>query len=219
MHEVRPLPRGVPGSHRRSRPVPRDVILDLRQRIDHQRRIPALLDREVRSDGTGPAAGSHGTGLEIAGDVVTERALWACTTCMACLEAYPVGIEHVPIIVQLRRRLVDQGRMEPTLQTALQNLAQQGNSFGKSARMRARWTKGLDFPVKDARKEAVELLWFVGDHASFDERMQSLSQALARVLHRAGVDFGGSSRPIARRRWPWCVGARISTGSGRRSSW
>ncbi|MST31808.1 4Fe-4S dicluster domain-containing protein [Acidimicrobiaceae bacterium USS-CC1] len=172
---------------------PRDVILDLRQWIDRQRRIPAILDREIRPDGTGPAAGAHGpdgTGPEVAGDVVTERALWACTTCMACVEACPVGIEHVPTIVQLRRRLVDQGRMEPTLQTALQNLAQQGNSFGKSARMRARWTKGLDFPVKDARKEAVELLWFVGDHASFDERMQSLSQALARVLHRAGVDFG-----------------------------
>lgn len=163
---------------------PRDLILDLRQWADQQRGIPSLLDREAR-----PGNGAGG-GLEPAGGVIDERTLWACTTCMACVEACPVGIEHVPTIVQLRRSLVDQGRMEPTLQTALQNVAQQGNSFGKSARMRARWTKGLDVAVKDARKEPVELLWFVGDHASFDERMQALSQSLARLLQRAEVDFG-----------------------------
>lgn len=167
---------------------PRDVILDLRQWADRQRRIPAILDREQRSDGSGPL--TKGENVEVAGDVITEAALWACTTCMACVEACPVGIEHVSTIVQLRRRLVDQGRMEPSLQTALQNIAQQGNSFGKSSRMRARWTKALDFSIKDARKEPVELLWFVGDHASFDERMQVLSQTLAKILHRGGVDFG-----------------------------
>jgi Fe-S oxidoreductase/nitrate reductase gamma subunit len=166
---------------------PRDLILDLRQWVDRQGGIPAVLDRESRSDMTGPMSPAT---AEVAGDVIQERTLWACTTCMACVEACPVGIEHVPTIVQLRRRLVDQGRMEPSLQGALQNIAQQGNSFGKSSRMRARWTKGLDFQIKDARKEPVELLWFVGDHASFDERMQVLSQALARLLHRAGVDFG-----------------------------
>lgn len=169
---------------------PRDLILDLRQWVDRQKGIPALLDREVRAEASGPMAGPAGADLEIAGDVIPERTLWACTTCMACVEACPVGIEHVPTIIQLRRRLVDQGRMEPTLQTALQNLAQQGNSFGKSSRMRARWTKALDFQVKDARKEPVGLLWFVGDHASFDERMQGLSQTLARLLYGAGVDFG-----------------------------
>jgi len=166
---------------------PRDLILDLRQWVDTQRKVPALLDREVRPDGTGPASPPS---AEVAGEVIAERTLWSCTTCMACVEACPVGIEHVPLIVQMRRRLVDQGRMEPTLQSALQNIAQQGNSFGKSSRMRARWTKALDFPVKDARKEPVDLLWFVGDHASFDERMQVLSQKLARLLHQAGVDFG-----------------------------
>src|SRR5579875_215965 len=166
---------------------PRDLILDLRQWADRQKHIPALLDREERPDETGPLSPAR---VEVAGDVISERTLWSCTTCMACVEECPVGIEHVPTIVQLRRRLVDQGRMEPSLQNALQSIAQQGNSFGKSSRMRARWTKGLDFQVKDARKETVDLLWFVGDHASFDERMQVLSQALARILQRAGVDFG-----------------------------
>jgi Fe-S oxidoreductase len=102
----------------------------------------------------------------------------------------PVGIEHVPTIVQLRRSLVDEGTMGPTLQQALQNLATQGNSFGRSARTRARWARDLGFPVPDARQQPVRYLWFVGDYASFDERAQESSRALARILHAAGVDFG-----------------------------
>ncbi len=126
----------------------------------------------------------------MAGDVVKEKTLWACTTCMACVEACPVGIEHVSTIVQMRRSLVDEGRMEATLQDTLQNFATQGNSFGKSSRQRSRWTKGLEFKIKDARKEPVRYLWFVGDFASFDERVAGLSRTLATILTEAGVDFG-----------------------------
>jgi Fe-S oxidoreductase len=101
-----------------------------------------------------------------------------------------VDIEHVDTIVQLRRRLVDEGRIEPAVQHVLQADAQQGNSFGKSGRMRARWTRDLGFPVKDARKEPVRYLWFVGDFASFDERLQAMSRQLAVILNDAGTDFG-----------------------------
>jgi Fe-S oxidoreductase len=121
---------------------------------------------------------------------IADEVLWSCTTCMACVEACPVGIEHVPTIVDLRRSLVDQGELDPLLQQTLQNVAGQGNSLGKSARMRARWTKALDFKIPDARKEPVEYLWFVGDFASFDERAQLASQAVATILHDAGVSFG-----------------------------
>jgi Fe-S oxidoreductase len=166
---------------------PRDVILDLRQWAEAAGGTHSWLDHEQRPEATGPMAPIT---AKVAGEVIHADVLWACTTCMACVEACPVGIEHVSTIIQLRRTLVDEGAMEPSLQTALQNIAQQGNSFGKSGRMRARWTKGLDVPVKDARKEPVELLWFVGDFASFDERLQELSRALARILTGAGVDFG-----------------------------
>ncbi len=146
--------------------APRQLILDLRDDV---------LGRTERSED---------------GKVVSDDVLWACTTCMACVEACPVGIEHVPTIVQGRRKLVDQGAMEPMLQDTLQNFAQQGNSYGKSSRMRARWTKGLDFKIPDARKEPVKYLWFVGDFASFDERSQEASRRVARILHGAGVSFG-----------------------------
>jgi Fe-S oxidoreductase/nitrate reductase gamma subunit len=171
---------------------PRDLILDLRQWAELGSGGRTLLDHERRAAASGPLAGANGHEhpVRIAGDVIPAETLWACTTCMACIEACPVGIEHVPTIVELRRSLVDEGAMEPGLQSALQNISQQGNSFGKSGRMRARWTRGLDVRVKDARKEPVEHLWFVGDFASFDERLQELSRALARILTRAGVDFG-----------------------------
>jgi Fe-S oxidoreductase/predicted enzyme related to lactoylglutathione lyase len=122
--------------------------------------------------------------------LIPDDVLWSCTTCMACVEACPVGIEHVPTIVEMRRALVDKGEIDPLLQQTLQNFGLQGNSLGKSARMRARWTKGLGFEIPDARKEPVQYVWFVGDIASFDERAQVASQAVARVLHDAGVSFG-----------------------------
>jgi Fe-S oxidoreductase len=167
---------------------PRDLILDLRQWVDTATGGFTLLDREQRPDRTGPLAKSEG--VKIAGDVIDAATLWSCTTCMHCVDVCPVGIEHVPTIVQLRRSLVDEGTIDATLQSALQNLATQGNSFGKSARMRARWTRELDFEIPDARKQPVKYLWFVGDFASFDERLQENSRVLARILHDAGVDFG-----------------------------
>ncbi len=166
---------------------PRDLILDLRQWVDSSEGIPAVLDREARPEADGPRAPQ---GTPVAGGVIPSQTLWACTTCMACVEVCPVGIEHVPTIVGMRRQLVDGGDVEPMLQQTLQNFAQQGNSHGKSSRMRARWTKGLDFKIPDARKEPVEYLWFVGDFASFDERSQEASRRVATILHEAGISFG-----------------------------
>jgi Fe-S oxidoreductase len=145
---------------------PRQLILDLRAQLYH-------------ADGEEPSE-----------PPIPDEVLWSCTTCMACVEACPVGIEHVPTIVDMRRTLVDRGEMDPLLQQTLQNFGMQGNSQGKSARMRARWTKGLDFKIPDARKEPVEYVWFVGDFASFDERAQETSRTVARLLHDAGVSFG-----------------------------
>ncbi len=116
--------------------------------------------------------------------------VWQCTTCMACVDRCPAGIAPMEAVVDMRRALVERGDVDPMLQQTLQNFAVQGNSYGKSARMRARWTRGLDFTIPDARKEPVEYLWFVGDFASFDERVQRESQRLATILHDAGVSFG-----------------------------
>jgi Fe-S oxidoreductase len=145
---------------------PRDVILDLRELAAHE-------------------------GLQAPiGDRIRPDTIWSCTQCMACVEICPVGIEHVPIINQLRRRLVEVGELDPLLQSTLEAVYETGNSFGEPKRKRPRWARELGFDVKDIRKEPAELLWFVGDYASFDARNQRATRALARILHGAGSDFG-----------------------------
>jgi Fe-S oxidoreductase len=124
------------------------------------------------------------------GGAISDATLWACTTCHACMEACPVHIEHVPKIIELRRHAIEEDRIPRGLQDALSNIGRSGNSMGKPAKMRARWTKDLPFRVKDARAGPVDVLWFVGDHASYDPRALEVSRRLAALLHTAGVDFG-----------------------------
>ncbi len=124
------------------------------------------------------------------GERIRPDTIWSCTQCMACVEICPVGIEHVPIINQIRRRLVEDGELDSMLQTTLEAVYKTGNSFGEPKRKRPRWTRELGFEVKDIRREPAELLWFVGDYASFDARNQRATQALARILREADTDFG-----------------------------
>ncbi len=128
--------------------------------------------------------------LPIVGGTIQPETLWSCTTCRACMEVCPLHIEHVPKIVKLRRSMVEEGQVEPLLQTTLTNFQSQGNSFGKPPKQRARWTKGLSYKIKDARKTAVDVLWFVGDFASFDPRAQKLTFMVAELLGQAKVDVG-----------------------------
>jgi Fe-S oxidoreductase len=157
---------------------PRDVILSLREFANATLESGAL-----------PAAAELNVHGKEPGQVAMET-LWSCRTCMACVEICPVAVEHVPIIVQMRRKLVEDGAMDPLLTKTLQTIHKTGNSFGESKRKRGAWSKSLPFKVKDARKEPVDVLWFVGDYASFDPRNQKVSQTFAELLHEAGVDFG-----------------------------
>ena len=145
---------------------------------------PKLLITDMRD------ALASGNREPLVGGVLADATLWACTSCRACMEECPVEIEHLPKIIDMRRHLVDEGRVGPGLQEALTQLGRVGNSMGKPSKMRARWTKELGFPVKDARSEPVDVLWFVGDYASYDPRVQEVTRHVARLLTVAGVDFG-----------------------------
>ncbi len=167
---------------------PRDLILDLRTFANTSYGTPEWFTQKFTNGQKWNSQNSED--LTVAGDIIKSETLWACTTCMSCVESCPVGIEHLTSIVQMRRHLVDQGVMDDSLQEALMNIGDYGNSFGQPERARGKWTQGLDFKIKDARKEAVEYLWFVGDFASFDPRIQELSRTVARLLNKIGVDFG-----------------------------
>jgi Fe-S oxidoreductase len=126
----------------------------------------------------------------LVGEVIKDETLWACTTCLACDQECPLFIEHVAPIVDMRRHLVIEGRMDKMLQDALANLGRYGNSFGQSERMRAKWTMGLQPVVKDARREPVEYLWFVGDYASYNATLTDITRKTAEVFQKIGLDFG-----------------------------
>ena len=151
---------------------PRDLILDLRTHAARSAFQPGA---------NGPA---------LIGDVIEAETLWSCRSCGACMEICPVGIEHPPMIVQMRRQLVEDGAMEQQLRDTLDMIANRGNSFGESPRSRGGWTAALEFPVKDVRAEPAENLWFVGDYASYDPRNQDVSRTVARLFRAAGLDFG-----------------------------
>ena len=167
---------------------PRDVILELREDAN-QAMAGAGVEGVLRGLARGDSDGRMDVDV-VGKDRVRVETLWSCMQCNACVEACPVGIEQAPIINQMRRGLVEQAEMEPLLQKTLETIQKSGNSFGERARKRGRWTDGLDFEVKDARKEEVDVLWFVGDYASFDPRSQDVTRTIARLLHTAGVDFG-----------------------------
>jgi Fe-S oxidoreductase len=137
-------------------------------------------------------SGANGSVLPgaLIGDAVSEEALWACTTCYACDQECPLFIEHVTPIVDMRRHLVIEGQMDDMLQEALANVGRYGNSFGKSGRARARWTKGREPAVTDARKEPVEYLWFVGDYASYSPTLTDVTLKTASLFEAAGLEFG-----------------------------
>lgn len=123
--------------------------------------------------------------------VISPEAVWSCTTCYACVRICPVGNEPMADIIDIRRRMVfEVTELDSGIQNALESLGKNGNWFGKGARARARWTKELDFKIKDVTKEAAEYLWFVGDTASFDDRVTPLTQKVAKILRHGGVDYG-----------------------------
>ncbi|MEK6756620.1 MAG: heterodisulfide reductase-related iron-sulfur binding cluster [Bacteroidota bacterium] len=147
-----------------------------------------VLEAGLKSDHRKPSKGNGSRPL--IGGIVSEAELWECTTCYACMERCPVLNEHIPLIVNMRRHLVGQGSVDSTLQDVLTKMSRYGNSLGQSERMRAKWAQGLNFEVKDARKEPVEFLWYVGDYASYDSRIQNITRTTAKIFQKAGLDFG-----------------------------
>ena len=121
---------------------------------------------------------------------ISDDAVWSCTTCYACVQVCPVGNEPMMDILELRRNQVFDAKMPDELADVLRSLDEQGNSFNESARRRSRWSRTLDFKLKDATKEPVKYLWYVGDFASFNQICQDTTRKVAEVLMVAGVDFG-----------------------------
>ncbi len=178
-------------AHAAGRPLsPMHVILGLRDEMhrqtgDHWRQSIASTEPVARGPPTPP------TGNQLVDAVVGNVTLWSCVTCRACMEACPVQIEHVPAIVDMRRGLVMESRLDGNQTRLLNNLANTGNPYGFPTNDRAAWADGLDVPrIADVPDPSgIEVLYWVGCSGSYDARNQKVSRALVKVLKAANVRF------------------------------
>jgi Fe-S oxidoreductase len=133
-------------------------------------------------------------GQPLIGSIYEEDEIWSCTTCGACEQECPLGIEYIDKIVDLRRGMVDDGVVPQSLQKPLRALEKRGNPWGKLEKKRVDWTKELDENIQvkilDGKKATADVLYFVDSITSFDDRMQAIGQATAAILSKTNADFG-----------------------------
>lgn len=125
-------------------------------------------------------------------EAVTDEALWACTTCNACVEACPVLIKHVDLIVDARRNLVAEGKLTGTGATMLRQMQSTENAWGAPASEREKWMEGEDIPLaRDlfSKNEKFEVLLWVGCAGATDPSGIKTTKNLAALLKKAGVSF------------------------------
>ncbi len=152
--------------------------------------IIVSLSNELRLDIEKPLSiGGNGEIIVGAGLLVEPDALFACTTCMACVEVCPALIEIVDDIVDMRRYLtLNEGALPGTSGDTIRNMSTTGNPWGYPHEQRTAWSDGLGIEIA-APGEHYEVLYWVGCSGSYDQRNQKISRAFARLMQEAGVRF------------------------------
>ena len=146
-----------------------------------------------------PVLGKTANNNALIGAIYSEDEIWSCTTCGACEEECPLLIEYIDKIVDLRRGMIDDGNVPQSLQKPLKALESRGNPYGKMEKKRSEWAKTPDFratckvQVLDG-KNVADTLYFVDSITSYDDRMQSIGRATARILSCTGKKLWHSGR-------------------------
>jgi len=154
---------------------PRKIIVDIRART---------FEKATGNGGEKDTA-SH----QLLDNFITEQELWACTTCMACVQECPVMIEHVDAIVDLRRGLVlNESRFPEELKAPFSNLERNYTPWGFGHSTRADWAEGKDIP-RMADVGSADVLFWVGCAGAYDARYRKVTEAFAGLMKMAGVSF------------------------------
>jgi len=130
---------------------------------------------------------------EIFDQVIKADSVWMCISCNACAAFCP---SNIPITAALMTRAKEEmllaGNIPAELQAAMENTQRYGNPLGESPRKRADWTAGIqpEVNILSKTRQPVDVLWFVGDYASYHSRMQPVTKAFAKILNALGVKFG-----------------------------
>lgn len=144
---------------------PRDVVLELRR--SH----------------TANSSPSSSDPLEVRDDV-----LWSCTTCAACNQACPVGIDVYDKIIELRRGRIEAGNAPAAAEQVFEGVAGRHNPFGKPNSERLAWAHGLNLPVAEP-DEPTEILYWVGCSGSFSPEGKTVARAMVKILNHLGVNY------------------------------
>ncbi|MCK4427796.1 MAG: 4Fe-4S dicluster domain-containing protein [candidate division Zixibacteria bacterium] len=166
-------------AHLSEKPLsPKKAIQDLKDHLTSQGKSSS--QKETSEDQSPP----------IAGNVITEDELWACTTCGACQEVCPVFVEVVDKVVDLRRYLVlMESKFAPEVKLFFKNMETNYNPWTIGFATRGDWAK--DLKVKTLAEDSnVDFLLWIGCAGSFDERNKKVSRTLVNLLEKAEVNFG-----------------------------
>ncbi len=165
---------------------PRKIIMDIRQRLEEKAPLALAGQRAPELSGDGP---KHPLQKTLIHDYISAEELFACTTCMACVQECPVNIEHVDAIVEMRRSLVlMESDFPPEMQVVFRNLESNFSPWAFPPSGRADWAEGLNVPTVQQKPDAHVLFW-VGCAGAFDSRYVKVTQAFAKLLQQAGVSF------------------------------
>ena len=127
--------------------------------------------------------------------VIDPDVLWSCTSCGACVQQCPVDIEHVDHIMDMRRhQVLLESDFPSELNGLYKGLENKGNPWNMAPSKRMEWAKELPFEVKQVGVDVedlteVEWLFWVGCAGAYEDRAKKTTQAVAELLHMAGVDF------------------------------
>jgi Fe-S oxidoreductase len=164
---------------------PKKIMTDIRHRVAEKG--PLLLDGDaaviVKEGEKNPLENT------LLYHYLTPEELFACTTCMACVQECPVNNEHIPAIIELRRSLVlMESNFPPEVQVVFKNLETNFSPWAFPASARADWAEGMNIPHMSEAKDA-EILFWVGCAGAFDARYTKVTQAFAKLMQKAGIRF------------------------------
>lgn len=171
---------------------PRDFIVDLKY---HARgKTPPGKQAAIAREAFAAAGGSvEGVPLEaqpLVGHVVAQQTLWECTTCMACVAACPVDIDHLSMLLNMRRyQVLDVGDIEPAYQRVFTNMERAGDPWGYGEHRKTETVSKLPSARIAQPGEEFEVLFWVGCWGLYDDRSVETTKATLKVLEHYGVDY------------------------------
>lgn len=125
-------------------------------------------------------------------EVYDEGVLWQCTTCGACEDVCPVGIEHTPVIIGARRGEVSNGRAPDYLAPVYNDLERRGNIWGLMSDQRQKFVDAAGLETFDPARH--EYLIWLGCAGSFEADYQKSIRSLCAILDAQGKTFGVLSK-------------------------